>query len=247
VPLSQPQIASTIKAWHLSAYGLDYLPAYKVSVNTSEKFQLTLDFPPHSMEVSLKDAFLAIAPHLIVEINWRVRAHQVQPDLKRCKQIKNIVAVASGKGGVGKSTVATNLAVALSLAGAKVGLVDADIYGPSQPQLLGEKRKPAINQDKKFIPRVIHGIEFNSMGLLVEEEAAMIWRGPMASGAVSQLIFDTAWGVLDYLLVDLPPGTGDIQLTLAQKVPLAGAIIVTTPQDLALMDARRAYQMFQAL
>ncbi len=157
--------------------------------------------------------------------------------------IKHIIAIASGKGGVGKSTVTTNLALALAQTGARVGILDADIYGPSQPLLLGLSGKPEII-DNKMQPLMSHGIQVMSIGFLVDTQAAMIWRGPMVSGALMQLLNDTAWDKLDYLLLDLPPGTGDIQLTMAQKIPVSAAILVTTPQDLALLDVQRAQAMF---
>ncbi len=173
-----------------------------------------------------------------------VIARQVQTHLKPHPQIKNILAVASGKGGVGKSTVTANLAGALSKMGYQVGILDADIYGPSQPQIMGAYEKPETLEGK-FKPVMRHGIATMSMGYLVDVATPMIWRGPMVSQALQQLLNDTAWPFLDYLLVDLPPGTGDIQLTLCQKIPLAGAVVVTTPQDLSLIDARRAIAMFQ--
>lgn len=161
------------------------------------------------------------------------------------QQIKHIIAIASGKGGVGKSTTAVNLALALLLEGARVGILDADIYGPSVPLMLGIQGRPDITEQKKIMPMMAHGIQSMSIGYLVDEKTPMIWRGPMVSGALQQLLNDTLWDNLDYLIIDLPPGTGDIQLTLTQKIPLNGAVIVTTPQDLALLDARRAYEMFQ--
>lgn len=157
--------------------------------------------------------------------------------------LNQIIAIASGKGGVGKSTTAVNLALALHQEGARVGILDADIYGPSQPLMLGVTERPEI-KDKKISPIVRHGIQSMSIGYLVDDKAAMVWRGPMVSAALQQLLNDTLWDNLDYLIIDLPPGTGDIQLTLAQKIPVSGAIVVTTPQDLALLDARRAYEMF---
>ena len=158
--------------------------------------------------------------------------------------VKNIVAIASGKGGVGKSTTEVNLALALQQEGARVGILDADIYGPSQPLMLGVNARPKVTEEKKIHPIMAHGLQTMSIGYLVDPNTAMVWRGPMATGALQQLINDTLWDNLDYLIIDLPPGTGDIQLTLSQKVPLSGAIIVTTPQDLALLDARRACEMF---
>jgi ATP-binding protein involved in chromosome partitioning len=159
--------------------------------------------------------------------------------------IKNIIAVASGKGGVGKSTTAVNLALAFSKEGARAGILDADIYGPSQPLMLGVTTRPEVKDKKAIMPVLAHGIQSMSIGYLVDTTSPMVWRGPMVSMALQQLLNDTQWDNLDYLVIDLPPGTGDIQLTLAQKIPVTGAVIVTTPQDLALLDAKRAYEMFK--
>lgn len=175
-----------------------------------------------------------------------IKAREVQPGTQPVPGIKNIIAIASGKGGVGKSTVTANLALALSALGARVGILDADIYGPSQPTMLGVAgAHPESLENKKMKPIMAQGIQTMSVGYLVETDAAMIWRGPMVSGALQQMLKDTAWDALDYLLVDLPPGTGDIQLTMAQKIPVTGALVVTTPQDIALLDARKAYHMFK--
>ncbi len=181
-----------------------------------------------------------------IRIDWQVSAGRTQVQVPGMQGIKNIIAVASGKGGVGKSTTAANLALALARDGAKVGVLDADIYGPSQGILFGiaEGTKPAVKDEKYFVPLTAHGIELMSMAFLVDDKTPMVWRGPMVSGALLQLITQTAWSELDYLVVDMPPGTGDIQLTLAQKVPVAGSIIVTTPQDLALLDAKKGIEMF---
>lgn len=165
--------------------------------------------------------------------------------MKPLPNIKNIIAVASGKGGVGKSTTAVNLALALSQQGVRAGILDADIYGPSQPLMLGVTTRPDIKDKKSLLPIMAHGIQSMSIGYLIDETSPMAWRGPMVSMALQQLLNDTQWDDLDYLVIDLPPGTGDIQLTLAQKIPVTGAVIVTTPQDLALLDARRAYEMFR--
>ena len=159
--------------------------------------------------------------------------------------VKNIIAIASGKGGVGKSTTAVNLALALTQEGYRAGILDADIYGPSVPLMLGIQARPEVTEAKKMKPLIAHGIQSMSIGYLVDERTAMVWRGPMVSGALQQLLNDTLWDNLDYLIIDLPPGTGDIQLTLAQKIPVTAAVIVTTPQDLALLDARRACEMFK--
>jgi ATP-binding protein involved in chromosome partitioning len=180
-----------------------------------------------------------------VSITSRVHVHKVQGTLGPLPNVKNIIVVASGKGGVGKSTVSANLALALLAEGAKVGVLDADIYGPSQPRMLGVSGKPASPDGKSIIPMQAHGLSVMSIGFLVEEDTPMIWRGPMVTQAMMQLLTDTRWEQLDYLIVDLPPGTGDIQLTLSQKVPVAGAVIVTTPQDIALLDARKALKMFE--
>lgn len=180
-----------------------------------------------------------------VSITSRIHVHKVQGTLGPLPNVKNIIVVASGKGGVGKSTVSANLALALQAEGAKVGVMDADIYGPSQPTMLGVRGKPASPDGKSIVPMQAHGMPVMSIGFLVEEDTPMIWRGPMVTQAMMQLLTDTRWEQLDYLIVDLPPGTGDIQLTLSQKVPVAGAVIVTTPQDIALLDARKALKMFE--
>jgi ATP-binding protein involved in chromosome partitioning len=175
----------------------------------------------------------------------RIVTHSVQRGVKLIPGVKNIIAVASGKGGVGKSTTAANLALALAAEGAKVGVLDADIYGPSQPQMLGITGRPESSDGKTLEPMRGHGLQAMSIGFLIDAETPMVWRGPMVTQALEQLLRDTRWGDLDYLVVDLPPGTGDIQLTLAQKVPVTGAVIVTTPQDIALLDARKGLKMFE--
>jgi ATP-binding protein involved in chromosome partitioning len=186
------------------------------------------------------------ADALEVSIETKIVAHAVQHGLKPLPGAHNVIAVASGKGGVGKSTVAVNFALALAAEGAKVGLLDADIYGPSQPRMLGlVGRRPETRDGKLLEPLVAHGIEAMSIGFLVDEQQPMAWRGPMVTSALNQLLTQTRWGELDYLVVDMPPGTGDIQLTLAQRVPVSGAVIVTTPQDIALADARKGLEMFQ--
>jgi len=169
----------------------------------------------------------------------------VQKGLSPHPRIRNVIAVGSGKGGVGKSTTAVNLAVALARLGARVGLLDADIYGPSVPAMLGLSGRPESPDNKSIEPMRAFGVETMSIGYLIEDETPMIWRGPMATSAMTQFFNDTLWDDLDYLLIDLPPGTGDIQLTLTQKIPLAGAVIVTTPQDIATLDARKALKMFE--
>ena len=181
-----------------------------------------------------------------IELTADIRAHAVQRHLQPLGDIKNIVAVASGKGGVGKSTVAVNLALAWVAQGARVGILDADIYGPSQPLMLGlEGQRPSSPDGKRLKPLVSYGLAAMSIGFLVDAEQPMVWRGPMVTQALTQLLSETDWGSLDYLVVDMPPGTGDIQLTLSQRVPVAGAVIVTTPQDIALADARKGLKMFE--
>jgi ATP-binding protein involved in chromosome partitioning len=187
-----------------------------------------------------------IAAPLSLELASEIRPHAVQRNLKPLGNIGNIVAVASGKGGVGKSTVAVNLALAWAVQGARVGILDADIYGPSQPLMLGLAGERPVTPDGKHLrPLVSHGVSAMSIGFLVDAEQPMIWRGPMVTQALTQLLTETEWGALDYLVVDMPPGTGDIQLTLAQRVPVSGAVIVTTPQDIALADARKGLKMFE--
>ncbi len=180
-----------------------------------------------------------------IQVDVKVISHEVQKGLKPLSQIKNVIAIASGKGGVGKSTTAVNLALALQAEGAIVGILDADIYGPSQPRMLGAHQKPTSKDGRSLEPVVSHGLQSMSIGYLIEEETPMIWRGPMVTQALEQLLRDTQWKALDYLVIDLPPGTGDTQLTLSQKIPVSGAIIVTTPQDIALLDARKGLKMFE--
>jgi ATP-binding protein involved in chromosome partitioning len=181
----------------------------------------------------------------VVDVSTKIAAHSAQKGVKHIEGIRNIIAVASGKGGVGKSTTAVNLALALSAEGARVGILDADIYGPSQPRMLGVHGKPESLDGKTLEPMNSYHLQAMSIGFLIDEETPMIWRGPMVTQALQQLLNDTNWKDLDYLIVDLPPGTGDIQLTLAQQVPVSGAVIITTPQDIALLDARKGLKMFE--
>jgi len=197
-------------------------------------------------EVERKVVAAGAAEEVTVDLDWKVAPHAVQGELSPHPGIRNIIAVASGKGGVGKSTTAVNLALALAADGGRVGVLDADIYGPSMPRMLGVSGKPDTD-GKRIVPHEAHGLKVMSMGFLVEEDTPMIWRGPMVTSALQQLLGETDWGDLDYLVIDLPPGTGDIQLTLVQKIPVSGAVIVTTPQDIALLDARKALQMFRKL
>ncbi|MBD3619800.1 MAG: iron-sulfur cluster carrier protein ApbC [Chromatiales bacterium] len=180
-----------------------------------------------------------------VSVGWKITPHAVQKGLKPMQGIKNIIAVASGKGGVGKSTTSVNLALALAAEGASVGILDADIYGPSQPRMLGVHGKPESKDGKSLEPMEAYGVQAMSIGFLIDEDTPMIWRGPMVTQALEQLLNDTRWRELDYLIIDMPPGTGDIQLTLAQRIPVSGAVIVTTPQDIALLDARKGLKMFE--
>ena len=214
-------------------------------------FDVELGYPAKSQFPALRSALVAAAKtvpgvdNVSATLSSKVVAHAAQRGVNLMPGVKNVIAVASGKGGVGKSTTAVNLALALAAEGASVGLLDADIYGPSQPMMTGTSGKPETLDGKTMEPKIGHGIQVNSIGFLVSEDQAMVWRGPMASQALEQLITQTNWKDLDYLIVDMPPGTGDIQLTLCQKVPLTGAVIVTTPQDIALIDARKGIKMFE--
>jgi len=198
-----------------------------------------------ALEAHLQPELAGAGINLILKSD--ITAHAVQKTLKPLANVKNVIAVASGKGGVGKSTTAANLALAWAAQGARVGLLDADIYGPSQPLMMGlAGKKPEMTADgKQMIPLRAHGVAVMSIGFMIDAEQPMIWRGPMVTQALTQLLGDTQWGELDYLVVDMPPGTGDIQLTLAQRVPVSGAVIVTTPQDIALLDARKGLKMFE--
>jgi ATP-binding protein involved in chromosome partitioning len=214
-------------------------------------FDVELGYPAKSQIESLRRALIEAArsvagvANVSANVASKIVPHAVQRGVQLLPNVKNIVAVASGKGGVGKSTTAVNLALALAAEGAAVGILDADIYGPSQPMMMGISGKPESADGKTMAPMTNFGVEVMSIGFLVEPDQAMVWRGPMVTQALEQLLRQTNWGDLDYLIVDMPPGTGDIQLTLSQRVPLTGAVIVTTPQDIALIDARKGISMFQ--
>lgn len=222
---------------------------------TKVSLGITLGYPAKSVSLSLAQAInqalteLPGIDHVSVNIQWQISASAAANSQQAIPQVKNIIAVASGKGGVGKSTTAVNLALALAAEGARVGILDADIYGPSQPQMLGvgERRPEIVGEQGKqqMVPISAHGIQSISMGYLMTEETPVMWRGPMVSGALQQLLMQTRWDNLDYLIIDMPPGTGDIQITLAQKVPVTGSVIVTTPQDIALLDAKKGIEMFR--
>jgi len=212
---------------------------------------VVLGYPAKSQFQAIKDLVvsqlkkIAGVKNIEVNVSSDIVAHTVQRGVKLLPGVKNIIAVASGKGGVGKSTTAVNLALALSAEGASVGILDADIYGPSLPMMLGISGRPESKAENTIEPMEAHGLQASSIGFLINEDSPMVWRGPMVTSALEQLLRQTRWRDLDYLIVDMPPGTGDIQLTLSQKVPVTGAVIVTTPQDIALLDARKGLKMFE--
>jgi ATP-binding protein involved in chromosome partitioning len=214
-------------------------------------FDVELGYPAKSQIAGLRKALIAAAKgvtgvgNVSVNVTVNIVAHSVQRGVQLLPRVKNIVAVASGKGGVGKSTTAVNLALALAAEGAQVGLLDADIYGPSLPMMMGIEGRPESDDGQTMDPLENYGVQVMSIGFLVAQDEAMIWRGPMATQALEQLLRQTNWKDLDYLVVDMPPGTGDIQLTLSQRVPMTGAVIVTTPQDIALLDAKKGIKMFE--
>ena len=214
-------------------------------------FDVELGYPAKSQIPALRQALIAAAKgvagvdNVSANVSSKIIAHAAQRGVALLPQVKNIIAVASGKGGVGKSTTAVNLALALAAEGARVGILDADIYGPSQPMMMGIEGRPESEDGQTMEPLENYGVQVMSIGFLVNQDEAMIWRGPMATQALEQLLRQTNWKDLDYLIVDMPPGTGDIQLTLSQRVPMTGAVIVTTPQDIALLDARKGVAMFE--
>ncbi len=213
--------------------------------------EMELAYPAKSqwplLETLIREALSALEGVREVQVRWttQVVAHAVQRGIRLMPNVKNIIAVASGKGGVGKSTTAVNLALALAAEGASVGILDADIYGPSQPMMMGIQDRPESKDGKTMEPLENHGVQVSSIGFMIDPDSPMVWRGPMVTQALQQLLEQTNWRDLDYLIVDMPPGTGDIQLTLSQKVPVTGAVIVTTPQDIALLDARKGLKMFE--
>ena len=218
---------------------------------TDVAFEVVLGYPAKSLIPGLRQQLIAAAKtvpgvgNVSVQVRSEIIAHAAQRGVQLLPQVRNIIGVASGKGGVGKSTTSVNLALALAAEGARVGLLDADIYGPSQPMMMGITGRPSSQDGKTMDPLENHGVQVMSIGFLVNEDDAMIWRGPMATQALEQLLRQTNWQDLDYLIVDMPPGTGDIQLSLSQRVPMTGAVIVTTPQDIALLDAKKGIRMFE--
>ncbi|WP_101675364.1 iron-sulfur cluster carrier protein ApbC [Alloalcanivorax mobilis] len=255
ISLSREHVQHLLRLWREPYQQQDLVASRalkSVSVDNGRiGLNITLGFPADGY---LRECSRALRDYLMthsgatgvdIALDWKVRAHGVQGTLEPLPGIRNIIAVASGKGGVGKSTTSANLALALSAEGARVGILDADIYGPSQPRMMGVTGRPHSDDGKKMEPLQGHGIQIMSVGFLVDEDTPVIWRGSMVTKALTQLLRETRWRDLDYLIVDLPPGTGDIQLTLAQQIPVSGAVIVTTPQDLALLDARKALRMFE--
>ena len=255
MPLSETQVQDALRSLIDPNTGKDFVAGKSVrhlSINGGHvTVEIVLDYPAQSVIAEIRQLVeqqiraLPEVSNVTVGVSSRIVSHKVQRGVPLIPNVKNIIAVASGKGGVGKSTTAVNLALALAAEGARVGILDADIYGPSQPQMLGLSGKPESSDGKSMEPLEHYGIQAMSIGFLVDIDTPMVWRGPMVVGALEQLLRDTRWKDLDYLVVDLPPGTGDIQLTLAQKVPVTGAIIVTTPQDIALLDARKGLKMFE--
>ena len=252
---TQDQLLQALKAVVDPNTGKDFVTGKAVKnlqiTDGDIAFDVELGYPAKSQIPAFRKALIAAArsvpgvENVSVNMAVRIASHSVQRGVQLLPNVKNIIAVASGKGGVGKSTTAVNLALALAAEGASVGLLDADIYGPSQPMMMGIEGRPESVDGKNMEPMENYGIQVMSIGFLVAQDEAMIWRGPMATQALEQLLRQTNWKDLDYLIVDMPPGTGDIQLTLSQRVPMTGAVIVTTPQDIALLDAKKGIKMFE--
>src|SRR6516225_2825003 len=253
--VTQEALASALQAVQDPNTGKDFVSTKalrNVQIQGGDvAFDIELGYPAKSQVPELRKSLVAATKavpgveNVSVNVTTKVISHAVQRGVQLLPNIKNIVAVASGKGGVGKSTTAVNLALALAAEGATVGILDADIYGPSQPMMMGIEGRPESHDGKTMEPLENYGVQVMSIGFLVEQDNPMIWRGPMVTQALEQLLRQTNWAALDYLVVDLPPGTGDIQLTLSQRVPLTGAVIVTTPQDIALLDAKKGLKMFE--
>ncbi|HET9976483.1 MAG TPA: iron-sulfur cluster carrier protein ApbC, partial [Burkholderiaceae bacterium] len=253
--LNETTVTEALKAVVDPNTGKDFVSAKQVRNLKVEggdiAFDVELGYPAKSQIPALRKALIAAVrtlpgvENVSVNLSSKIIAHAVQRGVQLLPTIKNVIAVASGKGGVGKSTTACNLALALAAEGARVGILDADIYGPSQPMMMGISGRPESTDGKTMEPMENFGVQVMSIGFLVDTDNPMIWRGPMATQALEQLLRQTNWGELDYLIVDMPPGTGDIQLTLSQRVPLTGAVIVTTPQDIALLDAKKGLKMFE--
>ncbi len=255
MPIHEPDLLQALRAVVDPETGRDFVSTKQlrnVRIDAGEvAFDVELGYPAKSQIEPIRRALITAAravagvSNVSVNVTSKIVSHAVQRGVQLLPNIKNIVAVASGKGGVGKSTTAVNLALALAAEGARVGILDADIYGPSQPMMMGLSGRPESSDGKTMEPMENYGVQVMSIGFLVEQDNPMIWRGPMVTQALEQLLRQTNWADLDYLIVDLPPGTGDIQLTLSQRVPLTGAVIVTTPQDIALLDAKKGIKMFE--
>ena len=255
MPITEAQVQSALKELIDPNTGKDFIAtrsAKNIRIDdTDVAVDIELGYPAKSQMDHLRRLAIAClraipgVGNVSVSMSQKIVSHTVQRGVKLLPGVKNIIAVASGKGGVGKSTTAVNLALALAAEGASVGLLDADIYGPSQPQMLGISGRPDSPDGKSLSPMMAYGLQAMSIGFLIDVETPMVWRGPMVTSALEQLLTETRWDDVDYLVIDMPPGTGDIQLTLAQKVPVTGAVIVTTPQDIALLDARKGLKMFE--